>query len=273
MNLAINAAEAIGTAAGTVTIRTFARETESEQQVVLEVLDSGCGMDEATRARIFDPFFSTKFTGRGLGLSAVLGIVRGHRGFISVESAAGSGSVFTVVLPAVPAAEVSAPLEMRTELRGYGHLLVVDDEELVRTMARFTLERCGYTVEMASGGDAALRVFGGRPRAFDAVLLDLTMPGMNGEEVMTRMRAVDPGVCVILSSGFGESEAIHRSGAGSQGKRGAAARRQHGRPAAVNARQFSARWAGDLVPLRIAPAKRRAAMKANASCFETSGCS
>jgi CheY-like chemotaxis protein len=210
MNLAINAAEAIGGSAGTVTIATFARETESEHQVVLEVRDSGSGMDETTRARIFDPFFSTKFTGRGLGLSAVMGIVRGHRGFISVESAPGAGSVFTIVLPAALAGEITAPLEMRMELRGYGHLLVVDDEELVRTMARFTLERCGYTVELASSGEAALKLFAGRSQDFDAVLLDLTMPGMNGEETLIRMRAINPGVRVILSSGFDESEVMRR---------------------------------------------------------------
>ena len=99
-------------------------------------------------------------------------------------------------------------MEARTEVRGYGHVLVVDDEELVRAMARFTLERCGYTVEVATCGEEALKLFSARPRDFDAVLLDLTMPEMNGEEVLTRLRAVDPGVRVILSSGFGESEAM-----------------------------------------------------------------
>ncbi len=181
MNLVINAAEAIGEAPGTVTVCTLARETESEQQVVLEVRDTGCGIDEAGRARIFDPFYTTKFTGRGLGLSAVLGIIRAHRGYISVDSEPGQGSTFTIVLPAAPAGETTKVKEPQMEIRGYGHLLVVDDEQVVREMARFTLERCGYTVETAADGQAALELFAARPDQFDAVLLDLTMPVLDGE--------------------------------------------------------------------------------------------
>ena len=212
MNLAINAAEAVGETAGAVTITTSARETQGERQVVLEVRDTGCGMDDVTRSRIFDPFFTTKFTGRGLGLSAVLGIIRGHRGCISVESTPGHGSTFTVILPAPAPVDRSEAKKSPSEVRGYGHVLVVDDEDLVRDMARFTLERCGYTVETASGGVAAVAMYAARPHEFDAVLLDLTMPGMNGEETLKRILLVRPDARVVVSSGFSEADALQRFG-------------------------------------------------------------
>jgi hypothetical protein len=184
MNLAINGAEAIGDDPGTVTIATFARETDAERQVVLEVRDTGCGMDEATRARIFDPFYTTKFTGRGLGLSAVLGIIRGHHGFISLDSAPGHGSTFTVVPPAAAASKDASYADTINRLRGYGHLLVIDDEDVVRNMTRFALERSGYTVESAADAAAAPEIFAARPGRFDAVLLDLTMPVLSAEETL-----------------------------------------------------------------------------------------
>ena len=212
MNLAINAAEAVGQAAGSVTISTGLREAEAEHQVVLTVADTGCGMDEATKARIFDPFFTTKFTGRGLGLAAVLGIIRAHRGSISVESKPGDGSTFTVVLPACDTAEATDAREPQAELRGHGAILVVDDEELVRNMARFSLQRYGYTVETASDGRRAIEIFSERPQDFDAVLLDLTMPLMNGEDAMRAVRQIRANVPIILSSGFSEAEAVKRYG-------------------------------------------------------------
>jgi PAS domain S-box-containing protein len=210
MNLAINAAEAVGDNPGAVTIAVFARETDSERQVVLEVNDTGCGMDDATRVRIFDPFFTTKFTGRGLGLAAVLGIIRGHRGVISVESEPGKGSTFTVVLPAARERDSGGPPEPELQLRGYGHVLVVDDEELVRNMAQFTLERCGYTVETAADGLAALEMFEARPDVFDAVLLDLMIPSSMTEEILERLHSIRPETRVVLSSGYTEAEAQQR---------------------------------------------------------------
>lgn len=210
MNLAINGAEAIGERPGKVSITTASREGNAEPQVVLEVVDNGCGMDEHTKARIFDPFFTTKFTGRGLGLAAVTGIIRTHRASISVESAPGRGSTFTIVFPAAGVDGAAAPAEYQVELRGYGNILVVDDEELVRSMAKFTLERCGYSVELANDGRSAVALVTARPHDFAAILLDLTMPVMSGDEALRHIRQIRPDVPVVLSSGFSEDEALHR---------------------------------------------------------------
>ncbi len=209
MNLALNAAEAIGNRPGTVTITTSARTADGEEQVVLEVADTGCGMDEATRARIFDPFFSTKFTGRGLGLAAVMGIVRAQFGSITVQTVPGAGSTFTVVFPAVEAHPAAG---REATIQGYGHLLVVDGEELTRDMARLTLEGCGYTVQLASDGSAAMAGFAGDPVGFAAVLLDMGTPGINTAEVLERMREIRPDVRVVLSGRQSELEALAQSG-------------------------------------------------------------
>ncbi|MDR3700789.1 MAG: PAS domain S-box protein [Candidatus Sulfopaludibacter sp.] len=210
MNLSINAAEAIGEQPGTVTIQTSRRETNQETQAVLTIKDTGCGMDEATKAQMFDPFFTTKFTGRGLGLAAVLGIIRTHRGSISVESAPGTGTVVTVVLPASMALVPGTVPEDLFDVRGFGNILVVDDEAMVRNLAKFALERCGYTIELAQNGKEALDVFAARPDAFAAVILDLTMPVMAGEEALDRLRQLRVDIPVLLSSGFSEEDALQR---------------------------------------------------------------
>jgi PAS domain S-box-containing protein len=210
MNLTLNAAEAIEDRPGVVTITTSTLEHEGERQVALEVEDTGSGMTEETKARIFDPFFTTKFTGRGLGLAAVTGIVRAHRGAISVASRVGEGTKFTVTLPATSGSITAAAEPPEGELRGEGLVLVADDEELVRNMARVTLERYGYRVEMAADGREALDRFRARPQAFAAVLLDLTMPEMTGEEVLRSIRGVRVDLPVVLSSGYTESEAMKR---------------------------------------------------------------
>ncbi len=215
MNLVINGAEAIGDAGGTVTIRTSVVEAQAagEEQfgphVLLDVEDTGCGMDQATRERIFDPFFTTKFTGRGLGLAAVLGIVRGHRGTIQVESAPGQGTRFSVSFPA--SAGTAAPPRPRVEQdwRGSGTILVVDDEEIVRETAKSTLEHFGYEVLLAADGQEALECLRRAPQV-GLVLLDLTMPVMSGEEALIEMRRLRPDLRVILSSGYNEIEAIRR---------------------------------------------------------------
>jgi len=207
LNLAINAAEAVGQGSGSVRLATGSRESGGELQVVLQVKDTGCGMDDATKARIFDPFFSTKFTGRGLGLPAVLGIIRAHRGTISVESAPGRGSTFTVVLPAVESLEPTGQREPQELVRGYGWILVVDGEDLVRDMARVTLQRAGYTVETAADVPSAVEVFTRRSQEFDAVLLDLSLPAVNGDEALGALRRIRANVRVVGCSAHSEAEA------------------------------------------------------------------
>jgi PAS domain S-box-containing protein len=223
MNLAINAAEAIGSREGLITIRTGTQVVDEQYRrrrpeaaelppgryVVLEVADTGSGMDAGVKAKIFDPFFSTKFTGRGLGLAAVAGIVRGHKGAIYATSAPGEGTTFTVLFPAA-----AQPAEVRPEAapsavaQGSGVVLVIDDEPVVRTMAERALTRIGYTVLVADDGLAAIDILKRRPGNIDLILLDLSMPGMSGEEALPELRKIRPGVRVILSSGYSEAEAM-----------------------------------------------------------------
>ncbi len=224
MNLVLNAAEAIGNREGAITVRTGVENVNARyvrqhaeaagiqpgKYVCLEVRDTGCGMDEATRARIFDPFFTTKFTGRGLGLAAVAGIVRGHKGAIVVSSAPGKGSCFTVLFPSAarvaeePAVAVSEPTP-----QGVGVVLVIDDERIVLEMAKRALERQGYTVLLAEGGQEAIDLIGSRPGDDIAlVVLDQSMPNMNGEEVLPELRKLRPEVKVVMSSGYSESETM-----------------------------------------------------------------
>ena len=217
MNLVINAAEAIGDQTGTVEVTTCVRHaTGSGVSVCLVVRDTGCGMDEPTRSQIFDPFFTTKFTGRGLGLAAVQGIVRSHGGTIQVKSHPGQGSDFEVCLPAMErhAGLWQEPQAAKTPpaLSGSGVVLVVDDEEIVRRTAKATLQRYGYTVVEAENGREAVDLFQRMLDTVAVVLLDLTMPVMSGEETYRWMRALNPSVPVIVSSGYDEMEAARRFG-------------------------------------------------------------
>ncbi len=230
MNLVINGAEAIGENPGTVVVRTGVQQVTAKSllgympsevvggaYVFLEVRDTGIGMNEQTRARIFDPFFSTKFTGRGLGLAAVSGIVRSHCGCLKVDSAPGAGSTFRVLLPAVegPSAAQLREILPRKELVGAETILVADDEEIVRRTAKTALEHYGYSVVLAQNGLEALQIFNGMHSRISLVLLDLTMPVMNGEETLQRLRALEPDVKVIVSSGYNEAETIRRCGGAS----------------------------------------------------------
>jgi len=212
MNLTINAAEAMNGETGSVFVTTRARHTNNAERVILEVKDTGSGMPEEVRSRIFEPFFTTKFQGRGLGLSAVVGIVHRHKGTIQVESIPNYGSTFVVEFPASPSTKAVEPPGERdaSGLRGSGLVLVVDDEELVRNMAAVTLEQFGYSVEVASGGLEGVERFERRATEFTAVLLDLTMPAVGGDETLRRILKLRPAIPIVLSSGFSEADARAR---------------------------------------------------------------
>jgi CheY-like chemotaxis protein len=185
---------------------------EPGAHVVLEVTDTGCGMDEATLERLFDPFFTTKFTGRGLGMSAVLGIMRAHRGGIAVESHPGGGTRVRVVFPAIeapalPAAEPPrAPAPIGRAPRRES-VLVVDDENMVRDLCKELVIRLGFTVLTAEDGEAALHVLEAHPEV-RGVILDYAMPKMNGMAALAEIRRRWPRIPVILSSGYAEAEAM-----------------------------------------------------------------
>ena len=225
MNLVVNASEAIGDRSGVITISTGAMDCDraylseawlDEQlpegmYVFIEVADTGAGMDAETRARIFDPFFTTKFTGRGLGLAAVLGIVRGHRGAIKVYSELGRGSTLKVLFPVSQRGEVREQTSMvRGIYEGRGTVLLVDDDESVRAVGRKMLERVGFAVVTAADGAEAIARF--RERADDIIcaIVDLTMPHVDGAETFRELRRMRPGVRVILSSGYNEQDVTQR---------------------------------------------------------------
>jgi CheY-like chemotaxis protein len=231
MNLTINGAEAIAPGArGAVMIATRRHDLDPLNSgawsegalgalkpgayVMLEIRDNGCGMDEPTKARIFEPFFTTKFTGRGLGLAAVLGIVRGHSGSIQVSSVLGQGTVFRVLFPALDAAVVNEPMPIAAgeNFAGQGVVLVIDDEEIVRSVAKQALERSGYTVLLAEDGERGTDIFRRNRDMIRCVVLDATMPGMGAEETLALIKSLYADVPVILSSGFGEVELLDRFG-------------------------------------------------------------
>jgi CheY-like chemotaxis protein len=185
--------------------------------VSVEVMDDGCGMTDLVKAQIFDPFFTTKFTGRGLGLAAALGIVRGHKGSIGVESREGDGSTFTVLLPAhsVPALGGRLPEQPYTvqplsQCAAAGSILIIDDEDVVRRAARATLEHFGYSVFEACDGRDGTDLFSRLHDRISVVLLDLTMPRMDGHEVWRFIRRVRPDMKIVVSSGFDEAEAMRQ---------------------------------------------------------------
>jgi len=226
MNLVINASEAIGSRSGVLALGTGVARVDEEylrgfrpdaspapgDYVYVEVSDNGCGMDTATLGKIFDPFFTTKFTGRGLGLAAVLGIVRGHKGGLKVYSEPGKGTTFKLFFPvaAGKAQDSASPFPPAAGFRSAGTVLIVDDEETVRTVAARMLERLGFAAVLAVDGREAMEKFRAEPTRFAFVLLDLTMPHLDGEETFRQMRQIRPGVRVILTSGFNQQEAVTR---------------------------------------------------------------
>ncbi|EDY20647.1 multi-sensor hybrid histidine kinase [Chthoniobacter flavus Ellin428] len=226
MNLVINASEAIGDRSGSISVTTGVMDADraylSEahlspnipegEYAFLEVSDNGTGMTPETRAKIFDPFFTTKFTGRGLGLAAVLGIVRGHSGALKVNSEVGRGTIFKLLLPCAdgPSENTSALPSPLITWRGSGTMLVVDDEDTVRATMTRMLERVGFDVLQAANGHQALEIFHREEEKIVGVLLDLTMPLLDGNATFTELRRCDPDVRVLLMSGFNEQDAVHR---------------------------------------------------------------
>jgi CheY-like chemotaxis protein len=186
-----------------------AAELQPGDYVYLEVRDTGCGMDPASKSKIFDPFFTTKFTGRGLGLAAVSGIVRGHKGAIKVATAPGKGSCFTALFPAAQgAAAKRAATDRLAAPHGTGTILVVDDEPVVREMARNALTHHGFVVLVANDGPEAIDILKRHPGDIALVVLDLSMPGMTGEEVLPQLHRIRPAVKVVVSSGYSEIETM-----------------------------------------------------------------
>jgi signal transduction histidine kinase/CheY-like chemotaxis protein len=222
MNLILNAAEAIGNGKGSVLVSTAAREVTQADDlrqptgepllaglyVELRVQDDGPGMDTATLSRVFEPFFTTKATGRGLGLAAVQGIVRGHRGGLEAESAPGVGTTFAIYLPATPDLPEQEPMPVAPAAEGI--VLVVDDEPTVLDMIASVFEDAGIPWIAATDGDAAVRLFGQRRAVIRLVLLDLSMPGLSGEDTFEALRRLNADVRIVLSSGYSEAEATRR---------------------------------------------------------------
>jgi two-component system cell cycle sensor histidine kinase/response regulator CckA len=224
MNLMTNASEALEGNLGTIRVRTgirqadtaylrspfFAEELPAGDYAFIEVEDNGCGMSGETVARIFDPFFTTKFTGRGLGLAAVLGIVRSHRGVIKVTSTPGRGSLFEVLFPSAAPKVEPAALGQKSLPRGQGTVLVVEDEPSVRDFAQRVLESAGFQVRSAADGREALELFVRHGPELVAVLLDLTMPRMDGLEVLRHLRGLSAKVPILVMSGYREVDVAPR---------------------------------------------------------------
>jgi CheY-like chemotaxis protein/two-component sensor histidine kinase len=225
LNLITNASEAIGDANGTISVRCgpidadraflfeyeFAGHLPEGRYALFEVADTGAGMDAETKERIFDPFFTTKFTGRGLGLAAVQGIVRGHGGAMKVQSEPGQGTRFTLIFPAsTKSAPAGAHSVAPTTARMSGTVLVAEDDDAVRRMTVMMLESFGLTVVSAVDGTQALRLFNERADDFAFVLLDLMMPGMTGDAVMTELQRIGATTPIVLTSGYNSQELSQR---------------------------------------------------------------
>ena len=222
MNLVTNASDAIGDQEGVISIGTHVKDlneyyiarTFSTQElapgryVILDVSDTGCGISPEVMERIFDPFFTTKASGRGLGLSAMLGILRGHGGGFKIYSELGRGTTFKIYLPAGSAIAHRSPEASGVDILTLrGKVLVVDDEPTIRESLQHALESFGMSVVLASDGQEALDLFSREPD-FDLVLMDLTMPRLDGREAFLAMREIRPEVRVILSSGYSEQESV-----------------------------------------------------------------
>ena len=228
MNLVLNAAEAIADRVGVITLKTALVQTGEDgladavlspqlpwaDYVVLEVSDTGCGMSHEVQEKIFEPFFSTKFTGRGLGLSTALGVVCGHKGALKVNSTLGQGTTFRVYLPKSRLESAVPPADARDGrlLRGSGTVMVVDDEPGVCEVTKGFLNKIGFDVLTARDGMQGVEVFRANAERIVAVVMDLSMPNMNGPEACDHMRAIRADLPILLSSGFSEDESMHSYG-------------------------------------------------------------
>ena len=225
LNLVINASDAIGDKSGIIAVSTGFMDCDSQYlsetwldeslpegvYVYIEVADTGCGMDRELISKIFDPFFTTKFAGRGLGMSSVLGIVRGHKGAIKVYSELGKGTTMKVLFPAseMPAVLFDA-LDVPEELELSGTVLLVDDEEAMRSLGKSMLEILGFSVLVAGDGREAVKIYREHRAEILFVLMDVTMPHMDGEEAYREMRRIDPEVRAIMSSGYNEQDIMQK---------------------------------------------------------------
>jgi nitrogen-specific signal transduction histidine kinase/CheY-like chemotaxis protein len=230
MNLIINASEAIGTAQGEIQI-SLSRTTVTDGQatkdyhgisiplgeyVCLEVTDNGCGMDEETKWRIFEPFYTTKFTGRGLGMSAVLGIIKSHDGALQLFSQLGQGTTFKVYLP-VPKKDSTEDGDHKQSIpsapwQGSGTILLVEDEDQVRLIAKALLKNFGFTVLEAVNGKEALELYQRNATDITLVMTDMGMPIMDGYELFSELKKLNPELPIIVSSGYGDAEVGSRLG-------------------------------------------------------------
>ncbi len=225
MNLVINASEAIGEQPGAITVRTGLRPLSAAAlsqyvadadlpegtYVYLEVADTGCGMDPEMLGRIFDPFFTTKFSGRGLGLAAVLGIVRGHRGALRVTSTPGRGTAFCILLPpGTPQPETAVERAPAPTFTGGGAVLVAEDEPAIRELVGLVLQPLGFTVTAVPDGAAALAAALELGAALRLVIMDVSMPGLSAEETLQRLRTAGVAAPVLIMSGHAESEVRDR---------------------------------------------------------------
>ncbi len=232
MNLITNGSEAVGTKPGSVKITSYVANftvgelaacrgdviPEPGQFVVLQVSDTGTGMDTTTLARIFEPFFSTKFTGRGLGMAAVLGILRGHKGGVLIDSRPGEGTRVRILFPAVapdhPAPETqTASRHVGAARKLHGRILLADDEEEVRHVCTKLLERIGLEVHAVADGVEAVLAVEAQPFGFDLALLDLTMPNMDGLSTLAYLSKHYPKLPVILTSGYTREDVASSGGA------------------------------------------------------------
>lgn len=227
MNLILNASEAIGTAQGEICVTLAKAEVKDGdlnkdhlgkvippgRYICLEVADSGYGMDDETKRRLFEPFYSTKFAGRGLGLAATLGIIAAHKGGLQLSSQPDAGATFIIYLPVCKTNTEDAesiPPVLPEKWQGSGTILLVDDEEQIRMVAKAMLETLGFAVVEASNGKEALAVYQENIADIDMVMTDIGMPIMDGYELFSELKKFDSELPIIVSSGFGDAAVLSR---------------------------------------------------------------